>query len=86
MVFARTNKFATTWCPLWSLNKDAPGATSLLFVMGSQRDMDSIRLNDESNTHVMTNARMDMQSQRGGGKISASPREVHTHKEHGFCT
>jgi len=40
LVPVRTDRFATAWCPLLPLDKDAPGATPLMFVRGSQRNQD----------------------------------------------
>jgi len=79
MVPARTNKFATAWCPLRPLDKNAPGATPLVFIKGSQKDMDDARLGAKEFSRVLQAARASTGGQArasGLGTILGSDKDI----------
>ena len=73
MVPARTNTFATAWCPLRPLDKNAPGATPLMFIKGSQKDMDDKRLGSKDFEDVQREVRSMLSGRAGAnGKLVGS--------------
>ena len=73
MVPARTNTFATAWCPLRPLDKNAPGATPLMFIKGSQKDMDDKRLGSKEFEDVQREVRSMLSGRAGAnGKLVGS--------------